>query len=144
MRTNQAGINLLKKWEGFSNVAYKDVVGIPTIGYGFIKNVHLGDTITREDAEKRLKLELISREQCISENCHATLNENEFSALVCLVYNIGCGAFKDSTLLKMLNANDNRIKVSDQFLRWNKAGGKEVAGLTNRRLAEKELFLKAV
>jgi len=83
---------LLKKLEGFSSVAYKDVVGIWTIGFGFIKDVKQGDTITAEEAEKRLKLELIPFEQCINENVHRDLTENQFSALVCFAYNIGAKA----------------------------------------------------
>lgn len=146
-RINQEGLALLKKFEGFSSVAYKDVAGIWTIGYGFIKGVKAGDTITKEDAEKRLKVELISFEACINNNVFRDLTDNEFSALVCLAYNIGCKNFIGSTLCDMLNKQVNGFDCSLQFLKWNKAriNGelKEVRGLTNRREMERELFLKA-
>jgi lysozyme len=69
------------------------------------------------------------------------LNDNEFSAIVSFVYNIGVGAFAKSTFLRLLNSNTDRVTVSEQMLRWNKAGGKELPGLTRRRQAEKALFL---
>jgi len=142
-RINQAGIDLLKKWEGFSNVAYKDVVGIWTIGYGFTKGVKEGDKITKEDAEKRLKLELIRFERVINENVHRDITDNQFSALVCFSYNVGDGAFIGSTLCRLLNQHKPIEECAKQFGRWNKAAGKEVKGLTNRRKAEVELFLRA-
>jgi lysozyme len=70
------------------------------------------------------------------------LNDNQWSALTSLVYNIGFGAFKRSTLLRLLNAGATKEEVAKQFLRWNKAGGKEIKGLTNRRQAEFNLFIK--
>jgi lysozyme len=69
------------------------------------------------------------------------INDNEYAALVCFAYNVGVGALHGSTLLKMLNANQDRVAVADQFLRWNKAGGIELPGLTRRRQAERSLFL---
>ena len=69
------------------------------------------------------------------------LTQNEFDALVCLCYNIGTGNFVSSTLVKMLKADEPKSDIAAQFLRWNKAGGKELAGLTRRRNAEAELFL---
>lgn len=141
-KINKEGIDLIKKWEGFCNYAYKDIKGIPTIGFGFTEGIKMGDTISKEDAELRLKNELIHFEKCINELTHRDLTDNQFSALVCLTYNIGCRAYEDSTLLKLLNKGASDKECSLQFLRWNKANGKEVQGLTNRREQEKELFLK--
>jgi len=70
------------------------------------------------------------------------LTDNQLTAITSLVYNIGFGAFKRSTLLRLLNAGASKEEVAKQFLRWNKAGGKEIKGLTNRRQAEFNLFLK--
>lgn len=136
---NPAGLELLKRFEGFREKAYLDVVGIPTIGYGFTKGVKLGDTITKQEAEKRLALELADYERCVNDNVNTVLNPNEFSALVCFVYNIGCGAFIRSTLLKLLNQG-KKEQAAKQLLRWNKGGGKTIPGLTNRRNAELKLF----
>jgi len=68
------------------------------------------------------------------------LTQNEFDALCCLTYNIGCGAFRNSTLLKYLNAG-NFDRASAEFLRWDRAGGEVLDGLLKRRLAEQKLFL---
>jgi len=143
MKSNKATIDLIKSFEGFSNVAYKCPAGIWTIGYGFTDKVQEGDKITKEDAERRLKVELLKFESCVTECCHADLNENEFGALVSFCYNLGGNALRNSTMLKMLNKGMDRLEVSKQFLRWNKVGGKVLAGLTRRREAERGLFLKA-
>lgn len=139
-KINQAGIDLIKSFEGFRTDAYLDIVGVPTIGYGFTKGVKLGQTITQAEAEVRLKEELKTFESGISKlTAICNLTENQFAALVCFAYNVGLFAFEKSTMLKKLISGQN---CSDEFLRWNKAGGKEVAGLTRRRKAERELFLK--
>jgi lysozyme len=141
-KLSKQGLEMLKKFEGFSSHAYKCPAGVITIGYGFTKGVKLGDKITLSEAEKRLKLEVIPFEKCVVENCYRDINQSQFDALVLLAYNIGASAFKKSTLLKMLNDEKSDIaEISKQFLRWNKAGGKELAGLSNRRIAERELFL---
>lgn len=142
MKTKQTGIDIIKNFEGFSNKAYKCPAGVLTIGYGFTKGVKEGDTITKEDAEKRLKVELISREQCITEFVHRNLTENQFSALVCFIFNIGSGNFKASTMLKLLNTGAKPQTVANEFSEWIHAGGKVLPGLIKRRAAEAELFLK--
>ncbi len=145
MKFSKGGIDLLKRLEGFSNCAYKCSAGRYTIGFGFTKGVCQGDMITKEDAEKRLKLTLIGFEQCINEFVHRDLTQNQFDALVLFVYNVGIGAFKGSTLLKLLNVGASPIECAQQFLKWDKItvdGEKKVStGLANRRKAEKELFL---
>jgi lysozyme len=141
VRTNQAGVDLIKKFEGFSSHTYKCPAGILTIGYGFTDNVKEGDCITKEQAEKRLRLELIKYEKCVTENVYRDLTENQFSALVSLSYNIGCKAFTGSTLCRLLNQQADVEVCAKQFLRWNIGGGKVLLGLTKRRQAEMELFL---
>jgi lysozyme len=145
-KTNKAGIDLLKRFEGFSSAAYKCPAGIPTIGFGFTKGVKMGDSITPENAEIRLKAELLEYERCVNETVFRDLTDNQFAALVCLCYNIGCRNFKDSSLVKNLNLGMNLFDCSIGFLKWNKirVNGNlvESNGLKNRRTAERELFLK--
>ena len=139
MNINQAGLDLIQEFEGLRLEAYQDSVGIWTIGYGHTKGVNEGDTCTKEQAQQWLAEDCHRAETCIQQSVSAALTENEFSALVCFVFNVGCGNFLGSTLLKLLN--DGRIdECPAQFLRWNHAGGKVLDGLTRRRTAESELF----
>jgi lysozyme len=143
MRTGKNGIELIKKYEGFSNIKYKCSAGYPTIGFGhkLLPGEKFDAPITVKQGEAILKVDLIKAERCVNENVHCDLTQNEFDALVSLVFNIGCGAFRGSTLLLQLNKFVAHDKVALQFLRWNKIGTKVSAGLTNRRQAEMELFL---
>ena len=74
------------------------------------------------------------------ENVKVKINQNQFNALFCFVYNVGISAFKNSTLLRILNVNPNDGNIAKQFLRWNKIAGKESKGLTNRRIKESSLY----
>lgn len=140
MRINQEGINLIKSFEGCKLQAYKDIVGIWTIGYGHTgPEVIQGLSWTQEQADNALVKDLTKFENGVNALA-PNLNANEFSALVVFSYNVGLGALGKSTLLKKLLAGD-KVGAADEFLRWNKAGGKEVAGLTRRRIAERALFL---
>lgn len=144
-KINKEGIELIKRFEGFSSAAYKCPADVWTIGYGFTEGVKQGNKITLENAEKRLKLELIKFEKCVIEHCKRDLNSNQFSALISFVFNVGCGAFEGSTMLKLLNDEKTPVEViAKQFARWNKVGKTELTGLTKRREAEKELFLKKI
>jgi len=143
MRTSENGKNLIKQSEGIRLEAYKDVVGIPTIGYGTtrVKNqpVQMGTKITLQEAEDYLSSDLIPFEESVNKLVSTTLNQNQFDALVSFVYNLGAGSLKSSTLLKKINANLFK-EAALEFLKWNKAGGKVVPGLTTRRQAESKLF----
>lgn len=139
MKIGQAGIDLIKEFEGCKLVAYLDSVGIPTIGYGRTKDVKIGDSCTKEEAEAWLKEDVHDAETCVNEHVTAQINQNEFDALVSFVFNLGCGNFRKSTLLRKLNDSDFD-GASLEFARWNRAGGLELAGLTRRRAAEAELF----
>lgn len=141
LRTNEAGIELIKEFEGFEAKAYKCPGDKWTIGYGFTEGVKQGDKIALEQANLRLKLELVKYEQCIKESVYRELTDNEFSALVCFIYNIGCEAFKNSTMLKYLNAGMAKSVIAQEFLRWDKVNGKIFPGLKRRRNAEAKLFL---
>lgn len=138
--TNQAGLDLIKRFEGYRGRAYKCAAGKWTVGWGSTRNVRPGMSITESEAEQRLREDLEDAEWTVAKAIRVPLNDNEFAALVSLVFNIGAGAFRGSTLLRMLNAGD-RISASAEFLRWNKAGGKSLEGLNRRRLAERALFL---
>jgi lysozyme len=139
MTTGQKGIDLIEQFEGLRLKAYQDVVGVWTIGYGTTKNVTKGMTITEEQATEFLQRDLAVFEKAINQAVTKVLNQNQFDALACFCYNVGSGNFLKSTLLKKLNAGDN-AGAALQFLVWNKAGGKPVAGLTRRRKAESKLF----
>lgn len=143
MRTNN--IDAIKEHEGLRLVAYLDSVGVWTIGYGDTgPDVVKGLTITKEEAEKRLRKRLVEFEGYVNTYVKVPLKQHQFDALVSLVYNIGPTNFKASTLLKKLNAGDY-IGAADQFLVWNKGrvDGKLVVikGLANRRAKERKQFL---
>lgn len=140
-RINSNGLLLIKSFEGLRLSAYRDAVGIWTIGYGTTRGVKPGMRISEAEAEKFLQEDLIRFEQAIHEALSVPVNDNQFSALVSFTYNIGSGAFRSSTLLRLLNQGEDVRSVGAQFLRWDKAGGKVLAGLTRRRNAERSLFL---
>tara|TARA_Y100000996_G_scaffold368729_1_gene315281 strand:+ start:230 stop:655 length:426 start_codon:yes stop_codon:yes gene_type:complete len=139
METSKTGLDLIKHFEGCELYAYKCPAGVWTIGYGHTKGVEPGMQITEQDAEDMLKEELIEYESYINDLVTVGLNQNQFDAMVSWVYNLGAGNLKASTLLKVLNAGDY-AGVPEQMLRWNKAGGKVLEGLTRRRQAEADLF----
>lgn len=134
------GIQLLKNFEGCELKAYKDIVGVWTIGYGHTATAKPGMVISQAEAERLLKIDLADFEQNVTNLVKVPLNQNQFDALVVFSYNVGKAALKTSTLLKKLNAGDY-LGAADQFLVWNKAGGKVVSGLVRRRDAERTLFL---
>ena len=139
MNISQEGIALIKKFEGCELSAYKDAVGIPTIAYGRIKNVGMGDSCTKEQAEDWLAEEMPEYEGYINDQVNVDLTQNQFDALCSWVYNLGPRNLKNSTLLKVLNKEEYE-DVPEQIIRWNKAGGKVLEGLTRRREAEALLF----
>lgn len=144
------GLQMLKDFEGLRLEAYKDIAGIPTIGYGNITyengaKVKMGDVITKERAE-RLLMEKVTKFAAKMDwmTKTITLNQNQFDALVLLTYNIGEGAFKKSTVLKRVLKNPNDPSIRDAFMMWNKATIKgvltESKGLTTRRATESALY----
>jgi len=139
MKISEEGISLIKNYEGCRLEAYQDSVGIWTIGYGVIKGVKEGDQINQEEADHLLKEELPEYEGYINDMIKVPLEQCQFDALVCWVYNLGPNNLKDSTLLRILNDGDYD-GVPEQIKRWNKAGGKVLAGLVKRRAAEADLF----
>ena len=145
MQTSDKGISLIKQFEGCKLTAYQDSVGVWTIGYGWTKPVdgkpiRAGMTIKQETAERLLKTGLVSYENDVSRLVKVDLTQGQFDALVSFTYNLGVRSLSTSTLLRKLNAGDY-AGAADEFLRWNKAGGKVLNGLTRRREAERALFL---
>ena len=145
MKISQRGLELIKEFEGFSANAYLCPAKIPTIGYGNTfysdgRKVKLGEQISKTDALELL--ELVANKDFadkIFPFIEVKVTQNQFDAMVSLAYNIGVGNFLKSTLLKKVNAGDF-VGASEEFLRWNKSGGKELLGLTRRREREKDLF----
>ena len=145
MQTSEKGIALIKEFEGCKLTAYRDSVGVWTIGYGWTqpvdgKPIRSGMTIKQETAERLLKTGLVSYESDVSRLVKVRLTQGQFDALVSFTYNVGARSLSTSTLLRKLNAGDY-VDAADEFLRWNKAGGKVLNGLTRRREAERALFL---
>ena len=146
MNIGKKGLALIKEFEGCKLKAYQCPAGVWTIGIG---STHYGDgtpvtknrTLPTEKAAIALLAATIGQYEKAVNAMTVELTQNEFDALVCLCYNIGAGNFLKSTLVKMLKAGDDKAEIAKQFLRWDKAGGKQLAGLTRRRNAEAELFL---
>lgn len=141
MRTSQQGIDLIKEFEGFSERVYLCPGGVYTIGYGHTRGVQIGDTCTRDKAEEYLRDDLKDTEEAIEALVTVPLTQNQFDALVSLVYNIGSGNFYDSTIRRVINC-----KVADKeeyrraWMMWVKSKGKVLKGLVRRREAEYKLF----
>jgi lysozyme len=141
MKISQKGIDLIKDFEGYSERVYLCAGGKYTIGYGHTRGVEPGDTCTREQAEKYLREDLRDAEESVQALITVPLTQNQFDALVSLVYNIGAGNFYDSTIRKVIN-----LKISDineyrkAWMMWVKSRGKVLKGLVRRREAEFKLF----
>ena len=140
MNISKKGIDLIKRFEGCRLKAYRCPAGVWTIGYGHTNNVRPDDIITQNDAEELLKRDLKVHEDNVKMVVKIALTQNQFDALVSFEYNVGYGAFANSTLLKLLNAG-NYNGASKQFERWVYAGDRVLEGLVKRRKAERELFL---
>lgn len=140
---NQRGIDLIKEFEGCKLAVYKDAIGLPTVGTGHLikpgDGLELGDSITEEFADELLRKDLSDACRSVEQLVRVEITDNQFAALVSLVFNIGKGNFRSSTLLRLVNEGD-LDGAAGQFERWNRAGGKVLAGLTRRRTAEQALF----
>lgn len=145
-KSSQKGLDLIKRFEGLKLKPYLCPSSIPTIGYGNTyypsgTKVKLTDPeITKEKAEELLKFLLGSYEKAVDSFCRDDINQNQFDALVSFAYNCGVNNLKSSTLLKKVNTNPHDPTIKAEFLKWNKGGGKVLAGLTKRRQAEADLY----
>ena len=142
MKTNEAGIALIKDFESCRLRAYLDGKGIPTIGWGHTFGVQLGDTCTQDEADELLAGDLIYAEDDVVRLVKVPLTENEHAALVSWFYNLGAAKVQNSTLLRLLNKMEYGL-AANEFLKWVSPGSVNEAGLTRRRKAERSLFLTA-
>ncbi|MGL4483616.1 MAG: lysozyme, partial [Anaerovoracaceae bacterium] len=146
MQLSNNGFKILGELEGIILKPYKDSVGIPTIGIGSTyyedgTKVKMTDkAITKERAIELAKNVVKSFEAQVNKSIVTPATQNQFDAMVLLCYNIGVSGFARSSVVKYFNAG-NFQKAADSFLLWNKAGGKALKGLTNRRNIERSLFL---
>lgn len=144
MITSDRGIAAIKQFEGFRNKPYQDVVGKWTVGYGHLivpgDGCVIGDFITPVQGSSLLRQDLHVAEQCINDNVSVQLTQNQFDALVSFVYNLGCGNFKKSTLLKLLN-NGSSVGAANEFEKWDRAGGVPNKGIHQRRMDERNIFV---
>lgn len=148
MKTNLEGIELIKRWEGLKLAAYLCPAKVWTIGYGHttaagVPAVTKGMKITADDAAEILVRDLVAYEAAVMNVLRRNPNENQFSAMVSLCYNIGPGAFARSSVVKKFNAGD-LPGAAAAFRLWNKGGGKVLPGLVRRREEEIILFTKPV
>ena len=145
-KLSQKGLELIKQFEGLSLTPYVCDGGIKTIAWGNTyypngKKVTLQDPkITPQQADEILKHALITYEKAVDSFCRDDISQPQFDALVSFAYNVGTGALQKSTLIKKVNANPKDVTIADEFLKWNKAGGRVLVGLTRRRQAEANLY----
>ncbi len=141
MNISKFGIEFIKKQEGLRTKAYRDAGGILTIGYG-----HVDPTITENleidevRATELLTIDLVRFVHVVDTSIKVLRTQEQFDAMVSLAFNIGDNAFKNSTLVEVMNRGDVR-RAADEFLRWNKVNGRPNDGLTKRRRMERGLFL---
>jgi lysozyme len=145
MKISKLGLNLVRHFEGMYLRGYKCPANVWTIGYGHTglvdgKPIHGNMIITEEKAIELLQQDMAVFEKAVKDSVKVPLTQNQFDALVSFAFNVGAGALRNSTLLKLLNQGKYE-EVPAQFLRWNKGGGKVLAGLTRRRKAEGHLFV---
>ena len=141
MKFSAAGMELLKRFEGFRNRVYLDVAGLPTIGYGhrLLHSDSFPNGIDEPQAANLLACDVRDAEQAVERMVKVPLAQGQFDALVDFTFNLGSGRLASSTLLKSLNAG-RYDDVVEQLLRWDHAGGQENAALKSRREAEAALW----
>jgi lysozyme len=141
MKLSAAGLELLKRSEGFRNRVYLDVAGIPTIGYGhrLLHSESFPDGIDEPQAANLLSADVRDAEQAVERMVKVPLSQGQFDALVDFVFNLGSGRLANSTLLKCINAG-RYDDAAEQLLLWDHAAGKELPALKSRREAEVGLW----
>ena len=146
MKTGQAGIELIKRFEGFSSTPYLCPADVPTIGYGNTRRIDGSrvamddEPISEEAGEALLAHELLSFERSVGKLITAELTQVMFDALISFTYNLGSGNLQSSTLRMKLNRGHYE-GAADEFPKWRKAQGRVLQGLVRRRIAERKLFL---
>jgi lysozyme len=142
MQASEKGLALIRQFEGLRRSAYRCSAGVPSIGYGTTNGVKMGQTITRDEADRLLLEDAQRFADHVAALVKVPLNQNQVDALISFVYNVGPAAFAKSTMLKLINQGLLE-DAANQFVRWNKVNGEPLAGLTRRRMSERDLFLRA-
>jgi lysozyme len=146
MKLNKEGYDLIKLFEGLILKPYLCSAKVPTIGYGSTfyennKKVLMSDPpITKQRAEELLQISADRFARKVINLVKKPITQNQLNALTSFAYNLGSGALASSTLLKKVNVNPNDLTIKAEFLRWNKANGVALKGLTNRRIKEADLY----
>lgn len=140
MKISQKGIDLIKKFEGCRLKAYKDSVGVWTIGRGNTSHAKAGMTITQQQAETFLKEDIVPVERVLN-GMGVNFTQNQFDALCSWIFNLGTANFNSSTMRKYIIAKKGDVEITDQLIKWHNAGGKPLTGLKRRRVAEANMFL---
>jgi lysozyme len=139
MKTSEAGLDLIKKFEGLRLIPYKCQAGVFTVGFGHTAKEDIGP-ITKKGAEDYLRKDVTRFETAINSLVRVALSQNQFDALVSFVFNIGITAFQSSMLLAFLN-DKQYDSAAAQLLKWHHVGGVDSEGLKRRRQAEHDLFI---
>jgi lysozyme len=146
MKISQKGLDLIKKFEGFSAKPYLCPAGVPTIGYGatYYTNgtkVTMNDApISEEWAEQLLSNMVHTYEKAVTSLVIPHISQNQFDALTSFAYNVGVTNFRKSTLLRLINKNPDNPEIANQFMKWVRGGGKVINGLIKRRQIESKLY----
>ena len=146
MKLNKEGYDLIKLFEGLRLKPYLCSAKVPTIGHGSTfyennKKVLMSDPpITKQRAEELLQLSADRFAAKVVNLVKKPITQNQLNALTSFAYNLGSGALASSSLLKKVNINPNDLTIKNEFLRWNKANGVALKGLTNRRIKEADLY----
>lgn len=138
----QNGLDLIKRFEGFSRTVYFCPAGYPTIGYGHVvkDNEDFSAGIDEAQAEELLRQDAQIAERAVLRLINVPLTDGRFDALVSFTYNLGGGALQRSTLRRKINCEEH-AEVPEQFVRWVWAGGRKLKGLVRRREAESRLYV---
>ena len=143
-QVTQAGIDLIRHFEGFSASIYKDSAGYPSIGVGHLirPSESFSEPITEQEAEELLKKDLWTAERAVLRLTKVPLEDNQYNALTSFVFNVGSGAYQRSTLRARINRLELTEETADEFLKWIFAGKRIIKGLLRRRIAERDMFLR--
>lgn len=140
MKTSDAGLNLIKQFEGLSLKAYKCPAGVWSIGYGSTSGVKQGMVITERQAVERLKQDVRVAEVVLNK-LDVNFAQCQFDSLCSFIFNLGAGAFATSTLKKKIVARADDEAICAEIVKWVNAGGKPLVGLKRRRVAEANMFI---
>lgn len=140
MKISSDGIDLIKYYEQCRLFAYRDSVGVPTIGWGHTKGVRMGQAITQKQADDYLLEDVASVEKSLNQ-LGINFKQCQFDALCSWTFNLGAGSLLSSTMCKKIKAGASDEEITDQLIKWHNAGGQPLLGLMKRRVSEANMFL---